>query len=369
MIDSLDQLFDRAERASTDRFVGDQRKEAFDLVEPRTVGGNEMHMSARACRQPCLDLRMLVTAVVVDDAVHIEFGRHGLVDFTQERQEFPISMTALAGSEHDAIDDIQGGKQRRGAMTDVIVSDAFNVAETHRQYGSGALERLTLALFVHAQHQGVLRWTQVQADHIAQFLDEELIGRELETFASVRLQTQQFEVTVHARRRDGGFDGNRAHTPVSGSIYRLCVQGLVNQLGQSLVVDGTRLAGTYFIVESVDSLLQKPQTSLAYRGTRELQALRDRKSTLIVRSSRRTYSLGGRKEAICCAQEPQRGNYHWRSAMAGWITRWLLYTRRIKTRISQLLHRSQDIIMRRWEGHYPQPEMKPRIPTRQRFRY
>ena len=85
-----------------------------------------MHMPAGACRQPRLDLRMLVTAVVVDDAVHVEFGWHGLVDFAQERQEFLMSMTRLAGSEHGAIEHIQGGKQRRGAMTDVIVGDAFN---------------------------------------------------------------------------------------------------------------------------------------------------------------------------------------------------------------------------------------------------
>ena len=67
LIDTLDQLFDRAKRAPADGLVGDQRKEAFDLVEPRTVGRNEMHVPAGLCCEPRLDLGMLVTAIVVHD--------------------------------------------------------------------------------------------------------------------------------------------------------------------------------------------------------------------------------------------------------------------------------------------------------------
>lgn len=207
MIDPLDQLFDRAERASTDRLVGDQRKEAFDLVEPRTVGGNEMHVPAGACRQPRLDLRMLVTAVVVDDAMHVELGRDGFVDFTQKRQKFLMPVTWLASCKHRAVEHVQSGKQRGDTVTNVIVRDAFDVAEAHRQHGLRALERLALALLVHVQHQGVLRRAQVQADHVAQFLDDERVGRELESFAAMRLQAQQLEIAMRTCCRNGGLGG------------------------------------------------------------------------------------------------------------------------------------------------------------------
>jgi hypothetical protein len=62
LIDTRGQLFDGAERTSADCLVGDQGGETFDLVKPRTVGWNEMHVPAGVCCQPRLDLRVLETA-------------------------------------------------------------------------------------------------------------------------------------------------------------------------------------------------------------------------------------------------------------------------------------------------------------------
>lgn len=45
VVDALHELFDAGERAATDCFVGDQREEAFDLIEPGAVGGDEMHLN------------------------------------------------------------------------------------------------------------------------------------------------------------------------------------------------------------------------------------------------------------------------------------------------------------------------------------
>jgi hypothetical protein len=59
-----------------------------------------MHMPARLCCQPRLDLGMLVTAIVVHDAVHVEIGWHRLVDLAQERQELlmPVARFAVAST-------------------------------------------------------------------------------------------------------------------------------------------------------------------------------------------------------------------------------------------------------------------------------
>ncbi|KVU27177.1 hypothetical protein WK66_00435 [Burkholderia ubonensis] len=62
------------------------------------------------------------------------------------------------------------------------------------------------------------------------------------------------------------------------------MQGLVNQLSQLLIVDRARLAGAYFVIESVDALIQKSETPFAHRGACELQALRDRAVGLAVSS-------------------------------------------------------------------------------------
>ena len=84
VINALHELFDAGERAASDGFVGDQREEAFDLIEPRAVGRDEVHVPARSGCQPCLDLRMAVGGVVVDDAVDVQIGGHGLVNLAQE---------------------------------------------------------------------------------------------------------------------------------------------------------------------------------------------------------------------------------------------------------------------------------------------
>jgi hypothetical protein len=104
-----------------------------------------------------------------------------------------------------------------GPSTFVLTLNAFDVAETRRQHGLRALKCLTLTLLVHAQDQRILERAQIQADDVAQFLDEERIGRQFEALASMGLQTQQLEVTVFAGRRDRCFGRDRAYAPVRGS--------------------------------------------------------------------------------------------------------------------------------------------------------
>jgi len=49
------------------------------------------------------------------------------------------------------------------------------------------------------------------------------------------------------------------------------MQGLVNQLGQPLIVNRVWLVRTHFVIERVMRSIRESDTSLAYRGTRELQ--------------------------------------------------------------------------------------------------
>src|ERR1700746_725330 len=54
VVDMLDQFAYRAERATADGAVGDEREEALDQVEPRTVSWHEVQMPAGTCGQPGL---------------------------------------------------------------------------------------------------------------------------------------------------------------------------------------------------------------------------------------------------------------------------------------------------------------------------
>ncbi len=100
LIDTLDELIDAGERASTDCLVSEGGKEAFELIESGAVGRDEMHVPAGWTGQPGLDLGVTVRGVVVDDAMNVQFDGYGLVDLTQERQELLMSVPRIARRLH-----------------------------------------------------------------------------------------------------------------------------------------------------------------------------------------------------------------------------------------------------------------------------
>ncbi len=96
LIDALHELLDAGERSAPDSLVGDQCEEALDLIQPGTVGRNEVHVPARPGGQPSLDLRVTVRGVVIHDAMDVELGRHSSLDLAQKRQELLMPMARLA---------------------------------------------------------------------------------------------------------------------------------------------------------------------------------------------------------------------------------------------------------------------------------
>ena len=54
----------------------------------------------------------------------------------------------------------------------VVVGHGSGASLLHRQAGLGAVERLDLALLVDRQHDGMGRWIDVEADDVAQLVDE-----------------------------------------------------------------------------------------------------------------------------------------------------------------------------------------------------
>lgn len=95
VIDVLDQFAPRAKRAAADSTIGDECKEAFDEVEPRTVGWHEVQMPTGTRGQPSLDLGVLVRAVVVHNEVNVEIRRHRGFDRAQEAEKFLMPWRGL----------------------------------------------------------------------------------------------------------------------------------------------------------------------------------------------------------------------------------------------------------------------------------
>ena len=65
------QSLDASIDATSDLFVGDKGKEAFDLIEPGRTGRSEMDMPARPFGQPFADQRCFMSGIVVHDEMDI----------------------------------------------------------------------------------------------------------------------------------------------------------------------------------------------------------------------------------------------------------------------------------------------------------
>lgn len=275
VVDALHKLLDAGKRAPPNRLVGDQREEALNLVQPRAVSRDEVHVPARPCAQPGLDLRMTVCGVVVADAVNVQLSRYGLVDLAQEGQELLVSVARLAGGQHGAVENVQGSKQRSRAVALVVVGDALDVAKPHGQHGLGAPLRLALTLLVHADHQGVFRRAQVQGDHIAQLLNEERVVGELEALRSMRLQPKQLEIPCDAGLGNAGLGSHCAHTPERGALGRLGVQRGLDQMRNAFVIDRAWFARAHVVVQASNAPIDKPRAPLTHSGLGQSQTLGD----------------------------------------------------------------------------------------------
>lgn len=62
--------------------------------------------------------------------------------------------------------DVEGGKQRRGAVRGVLVDLGPGMLGAGRAIGAGALQGLNLAFLLNGQHHRVGGRSHVEADHI-----------------------------------------------------------------------------------------------------------------------------------------------------------------------------------------------------------
>ena len=151
---------------TTDSPLGDEGEPALNLIEPRRIGGNEMELVARMARQPRLHPLMLMGRVVVDYQMDVQLPRNVCINLSKKRQELLVPMVGLAVGQHLAVGDVQGRKQRRSPVTDIVVGDPLDVAKTHGQQWLRTLQSLTLALLVHTENQCILGGIQVHPNHI-----------------------------------------------------------------------------------------------------------------------------------------------------------------------------------------------------------
>ena len=86
---------------------------------------------------------------------------------------------------------IERGKQGRCSMAHVIMGAALSNSRRQRQHRLRAVQGLDLALLIHTKHHRLGRRLEIQAHDIADLLNEQRIGGELERFASMRLKPKR----------------------------------------------------------------------------------------------------------------------------------------------------------------------------------
>jgi hypothetical protein len=131
---------------------------------------------------------VLVRGVVVEDGVDLLPAGTARLDGVEEADELLVAVPLHVAADDGAVEHVQRGEQRGGAVPLVVVGHRAGAALLHRQAGLGAVERLDLALLVDREHDGVRRRVDIEPDHVAQLLDELRIVRELELPDPVRLQ-------------------------------------------------------------------------------------------------------------------------------------------------------------------------------------
>src|SRR5262249_1432941 len=112
----------RAAEGAAAYLLGCERgEETFDQIDPRGTGWGEVDVKARSLRDRVPDECRLVSAVVVGDQMHIEavwdVGLNGVEELAKLRR----SVAAMTLSDHLPAGHIESGKQRCGAVADIVV--------------------------------------------------------------------------------------------------------------------------------------------------------------------------------------------------------------------------------------------------------
>src|SRR5215475_14041094 len=128
-------------------------------------------------RKPFADLRMPVRGIVVDDRV----DRLSLenIDLIEEADEFLMPMALHVAADNGAVEDIERGEQRGGAVALVVVRHRSGATWLHRQSRLGVIERLDLALLIDREDDGMGGRVDIETDHVPELVGELRIVRQL----------------------------------------------------------------------------------------------------------------------------------------------------------------------------------------------
>ena len=233
------------------------KKPSTALSQDAEVRG-EMEDPARMTRQPRPDFGMLVAAVIVEDDMNQLAGRDVALEAVEKAQKLLVPVALHALPDDTAVEHVQGGKQCRRSIADIIVRRRPGATPLHRQAGLGSVHGLDLAFFINREHDRMRRWVDVKPGHIAQLGGKLRVAAELEGPQSMRRQAMDAPDLLHRADRQAHGIGHRSAGPVRGRARGIAERALDQSRDE--VIGHWRFAGLACLVmhQPVDPRFHKP---------------------------------------------------------------------------------------------------------------
>jgi hypothetical protein len=151
-----------------------------------------------------------------------------------------------------------------------MASNFSHVSQAHGQDGLSAVQSLNLALFVHAQHHGLVRGVEIEPHKVPHLLHEEGVGGKFEMFSAMGLKAESPPETVHRRKGYPGGGGQRPAGPMGAGLGP-GLEGLPQQGSHLFVIDGPGRSGSGFFMQAHETLAQEAPTPFTHSGAGQPQ--------------------------------------------------------------------------------------------------
>src|SRR5258706_10630941 len=104
-----------------------------------------------------------------------KISRNGTIDLIQEFAELDGAMALPALTDYRSRGDVKSSEETGGAMALVIGSATLNLAGQHRKDRLATAQRLNMTLFIHTQHQRMMKRVHVQTADVSPRGDQQRI--------------------------------------------------------------------------------------------------------------------------------------------------------------------------------------------------
>ena len=251
-------LDDGSEDAALQALLGELGEVALHGVEPRAGGGRELEGEPLVAGEPGENRGMLVSGIIVENDMDGFTLRDLGLDGIQEADELLMAVSLHAAADDLAFQDVESGKERDCSVALIVMGHCSGTPFLQGQAGLGSVQSLNLALFIHREHDGVLRRIDIEPDDVAQRRGELRIVGELELLDLGRLKTVGAPDALNRAGADAASLSHHRRGPVRGFSRRRLQRQLHHPLGdvraQLRDAGGPRLVAQ----KTLDTFLPEP---------------------------------------------------------------------------------------------------------------